>query len=134
MIADTFLSINQLGQTILPELFKYSRSWQKKLQKSISKNRQILKEVLGKHPKVKLQLPAGGLYAMLQIDTILGDEDLTIELIERTGTYYHPGAFYGLPSGENTHPYLIVNLFQNSKTLQQSLKKLIAYLQPRQSS
>ncbi len=131
MVADTFLSINQLGQTVLPEVFKYSRGWRKKLQKHLAKNRQIVIDTIGKNSKITLTHAAGGLYTVAQIDTILNDEDLVIELIERTGTYYHPGAFYGLPSGKNNKPYLIIDLFQAPALLKKSLKKLINYLQPR---
>lgn len=131
MVADTFLSINQLGQTVLPELFKYSRGWRKKLQKHLAKNRQIVIDTIGKNSKITLTHPAGGLYTLAQVDTILSDEDLVIELIERTATYYHPGAFYGLPGTEKSKPYLIIDLFQAPALLKASLKKLTKYLQPR---
>ncbi|MCC7431940.1 pyridoxal phosphate-dependent aminotransferase [Candidatus Peregrinibacteria bacterium] len=136
-LADTFLTLNQLSQTVLPELVKYSRKWRKNFVKSIEKNRQILVSKLKKSPQLKLHAPAGGFYSFIEVqdwpnnsDENTASEDFVIALLQETGVYVHPGQYYGQKQG----CYFMICFLQDQRTLRSSLKKINKFLKARFSS
>jgi aspartate/methionine/tyrosine aminotransferase len=124
-LADTFLNLNQLSISILPELLKYGRKWRKKFQKRLRINRQILIKTLAKAKNLKLIKPEGGFYGMIEIlKTKSLGEKLSIKLINETGLYLHPADFYGLPESA----YLMICFLQDPKVLRRGLKRLLKFL------
>jgi aspartate/methionine/tyrosine aminotransferase len=132
-MADTFLTLNQLSQTILPEVVRYSRRWRKKFQKVVEKNRHILAGKLSKCPRLKFHYPEGGFYVFLEVlpdphlppaDTVQSDEDFVVELLEKTGIYVHPGRYYGQKEG----CYFMICFLQDPGILRNSLKKIVKHL------
>jgi alanine-synthesizing transaminase len=130
-MADTFLTLNQISQTILPELVKYSRKWRKNFIKTIEKNRQTLIAKLGKFSQIRLHSPEGGFYAFVEVkDWPKKDqdnsesEDFAIQLLQESGVYVHPGDYYSQKSG----CHFMICFLQDPKTLRRSLKKITRFL------
>ena len=157
MLADTFLNLNQLSQTILPEVVRYSRRWRHRFQKVVEKNRDILVGKLSKAPRLQFHYPEGGFYALIEVlppetqpavtkttesDAVIAptspesaspapleftnSEDFSVQLLEKTGVYVHPGTYYGLQTG----CYFMTCFLQNPSTLRKSLKKIVKFLKP----
>lgn len=142
LISDTFLNVNQLSQTILPEVVRYSRHWRRKLQKAVEKNRDILVGKLSKSPRLKFHYPEGGFYALIEVLppveqvppapegikalSFENSEDFAVSLLEKTGVYVHPGSYYGQEKG----CYFMACFLQEPAILRKSLKKIIKYLRP----
>jgi len=144
---DTFLTVNQLSQTVLPEIVRYSRKFRKKFQKTVEKNRHILVGKLSKSPRLKFHFPEGGFYAFVEVlpadssapessnssgktplkeQSFAGDEDFVVRLLEKTGIYVHPGNFYR----QQNRCYFMICFLQAPGVLRTSLKKIIKFLKP----
>lgn len=131
-IADTFLTLNQFSQTILPEVVKYSRKWRRRFQKVVEKNRHIVVSRLEKSPRLRFHRPEGGFYAFIEVLDSNGQrqsaenasEQFVLDLLENTGIYVHPGYYYGQKSG----CYFMLCFLQDPKILRVSSKKLLKFL------
>lgn len=142
LISDTFLNVNQLSQTVLPEVVRYSRRWRRKLQKAVEKNRDILVGKLSKSLRLKFHFPEGGFYALIEVlppgaevtptasesqpPVFENGEDFAVSLLEKTGIYVHPGSYYGQEKG----CYFMVCFLQEPSILRKSLKKIVKFLRP----
>ncbi len=134
-MADTFLTLNQLSQSVLPEVVKYSQRWRRKFQKAVEKNRHILAGKLSKCSRLKFHYPEGGFYTFVEVlpDPHLPapakpqtDEDFVVNLLAATGVYVHPGHYYG----QQTGCYFMICFLQDPGTLRNSLKKIVKFLRP----
>jgi aspartate/methionine/tyrosine aminotransferase len=124
-LADTFLTLNQLSQTLLPEIIKNSLKWRYKFAQQVEKNHRLASRLLRKVPNLKLHKPEGGFYCLLEASIKkTTDQELVIDLLKQTGVYLHPGQYYGLNPNSN---YLILCFLQNPRVLTSSLKKVAKY-------
>ncbi len=138
LLGDTFLNLNQLAQTVLPEVIKFSRRWRKKFQKTVERNRDILVSKLSKSPRLKFHFPEGGFYAFIEILDEQGktqtgedlDQKFVVELLEKTGVYLHPGHYYG----KKSPCYAMICFLQEPRILRNSLKKIVKFLKPPKSA
>ena len=124
-LADTFLTLNQLSQTILPEIIKNSVNWRYKFSQQVEKNYRLAERLLRKVPHLKLYKSDGGFYCLLQAS--IGkktDQDLVVDLLKQTGVYLHPGHYYGLTPESN---FLMLCFLQDPRVLTSSLKKVVKY-------
>lgn len=126
-LADTFLTLNQISQTILPEIVKYSRKWRKNFIKVVEKNRDIATRKLSKSPHIRMHFPEGGFYCLAEVKDWPADpegEDFVISLLNETGIYVHPGRYYG----QNKGCYFMVCFLQDHNTLRRGIKKITKFL------
>lgn len=124
-LADTFLTLNQLSQTVLPEIIKHTEKWRYKFARQVEKNYRLAARLLRKVPQLKFHKPDGGFYCLLEATTgKKTDQDLVIDLLKQTGVYLHPGHYYGLNPESN---YLVLCFLQDPRVLTSSLKKVAKY-------
>lgn len=131
LMADTFLTLNQLSQAVLPEIIKFSKKWRHHFQKVIGKNQRILVGKLSKYPRLRFHHPAGGFYAFIEVLDDHGqsihdenaDQQTVVALLEKTGIYLHPGQYYGQKDG----CYIMICFLQDPKILRLSLKKIARF-------
>lgn len=127
LLGDTFLSINQLSQTILPEIVEYSVNWRKNYLNIIKKNRKFLFRKLAKSRFIELYETKGGLFNLFKInlpDQKLNDLQFATNLLQETGVYLHPGTYYG----KNNGIYLVICYLQDPDNLNKGVKRLLKYL------
>ncbi len=127
LLGDTFLSINQLSQTILPEIVEYSVNWRKNYLNIIKKNRKFIFNKLKKNQFIELYETKGGLFNLFKIslpDSKLNDLQFATNLLQETGIYLHPGTYYGKSEGI----YLVICYLQDPDNLYKGIKKLMKYL------
>ncbi len=132
-LADTFLTLSQFSQTVLPEVVRFSNKWRRKFQKIVEKNRHILVGKLSKCPRLHFHFPEGGFYAFIKVladpespGAVLSDEDFAVDLLEKTGIYVHPGYYYAQKDG----CYFMICFLQDPGVLRTSLKKIVKYFRP----
>ncbi len=133
-LADTFLSVNQFSQTILPDLVEHAGLWRRRLQRRLAKNQRLLCHLLGKSPRLRFHQPQGGFYLFVEVLDEAGqplaahqsDQQFCLSLLKQTGIYVHPGSYYGLPNG----CHFMICFMQNPRLLRRACKKILKFLGP----
>ena len=64
----------------------------------------------------------GGWYAILRVPATRSDEQLCIDLLEKTGVLVQPGYFYDFPR----EGYLVLSLIAPEQDFQEGVKRLLA--------
>jgi len=131
-LADTFLTINQVSQAILPEIVRHSHRWRKRFQAIVEKNSRTIIKRLGKSPQLRFHHPEGGFYAFIELLDEHGqsntqpnaDQNFSLQLLKQTGIYIHPGHYYS----QKTGCYFMLCFLQDPKTLRISCKNLLKFL------
>ncbi len=75
-------------------------------------------------PEVSARLPGGGWSAALRVPAVVGEEELTLELLEKDGVAVHPGYFFDFP-GAGT---LVLSLLPEPATFSEGVRRLLARL------
>jgi aspartate/methionine/tyrosine aminotransferase len=124
-LADTFLTLSQISQTIAPEIISGTEKWRYKFQQQVEKNRNLVCKKLAKVPGVSFQQPAGGLFALIQVpQSQLTAEELVLDLLKNTSVYVHPGSYYGLAPEKAS---FVICFLQDPSVLSRSIKHIIKY-------
>ncbi len=124
VIADTYLSMNTPVQLAMPALLEQRHSFQKQLLARVRKNLAELDGQLSLQRSCTRWTVEGGWYAVLRVPATRPDEELSIELLERSGVYVHPGHFYDFPADG----FLVVSLITREEEFRAGLKLLLSRL------
>jgi alanine-synthesizing transaminase len=124
IIADTYLSLNSPTQWAFPELLAQRRTIQRQLKERTQENWASLKSRMSGKPCCELLETEGGWYAVLRIAKKISEEDLAIEIMERTNVLVHPGHFYDFPSGS----HLVISLITPEDAFQIGIARILEYL------
>ena len=71
--------------------------WRVPLEFDRSQGTYLLTEPMAELPAVTVPAVAGGWSAMLRIPTVIDEEELALDLLERRGVAIHPGYFFDFP-------------------------------------
>jgi alanine-synthesizing transaminase len=124
IIADTYLSLNSPTQWAFPELLAQRRAIQRQLKEKTQATWASLKSRMSGKPCCELLETEGGWYAVLRIAKKISEEDLVIEIMEKTNVLVHPGHFYDFPSGS----HLIISLITPEDAFQMGISRILEYL------
>ncbi|HTQ79726.1 MAG TPA: pyridoxal phosphate-dependent aminotransferase, partial [Thermoanaerobaculia bacterium] len=119
-VADSYLSVATPVQRALPELLALAPRLQALLRERLRTNLATLRAALAGSPGIELLEPEGGWSAVLQVPGSLPDEDLTLELLERTGVLLHPGYFFDFASED----FLVLSLLPEPVIFAQGVCRL----------
>ncbi|MEP5763189.1 MAG: pyridoxal phosphate-dependent aminotransferase [Halieaceae bacterium] len=86
--------------------------------------RDIVMQVLGGHPRITLQQPAGAFYAFPRIDGIESSMDFALGLLEAEDVGVAPGYTFG----EGNEQHIRICFARNHAQLQEGLERLLRYL------
>ena len=100
MIADSYLSVGTPVQRALPEVLELAPRIRSAILERVRGNLQTLRRLPG------LLEPAGGWSAVLRFALPQSDEELALEILERTGVLVHPGYFFDF----ETDDFLVLSL------------------------
>lgn len=131
---DTFLNCSSLSQSILPGLFLAGADFTRGMVDEVAGNRELLLRSLSELPgSVTLKPPSGGIHCILEIANEErrweDDEELAVDLLERTGVYLHPGYFYGLdPGARSRRIFAVVSFLKRRSALTEGLARLASFL------
>lgn len=122
VIADTYLSVNAPAQLAIPAFLEQRHSFQRQLMARVLRNLSQLDDRLAAQTLCTRLQMEGGWYAVLRVPATRSDEDLAIELLEKSGVYIHPGHFYDFPNDG----YLIVSLITAEPQFAEGVSRLLA--------
>jgi len=124
VIADTYLSVNTPVQLAAPELLAQRRRIQALLLDRVRTNLDELDFLLAKQKACQRLEVEGGWYAVLRVPATQSDDDLAIELIEKTSVLVHPGHFYDFPSDG----YMVLSLITPTGHFREGVQRVLAQL------
>ncbi|HTF35057.1 MAG TPA: pyridoxal phosphate-dependent aminotransferase [Myxococcota bacterium] len=116
VIADTYLTVNALGQLLLPNLLAGRAAAQAEILGRVRTNRAILRRALGAYSGATLLPADAGWCAIVRVQGMPGgpppDEDaLVAELLDGPGVLVQPGWFFDLiPDAEEKAAHLVLSL------------------------
>jgi len=92
VIADTYLSVNQMAQQALPELLDQRHVFQSAVRRRLGNNRDHLAKTFG-----AMQSAGGGWAAVLTLPEGQQDEAFALALLHEKSTRVHPGYLFDFP-------------------------------------
>ena len=123
-IADTFLSVATPVQLALPALLRDGAVVREAIKRRCRENLAALRCLLAQQPAVSVLPPGGGWSAVLRYPAVVGEEELTIELLETDSVAVHPGFFFDFPSDGT----LVVSLLPESAVFEEGARRLLRRL------
>lgn len=124
VIADTYLSMNAPIQLAAPALLEQRHSVHQQLIARVETNLAELDRQLASQSLCARLEVEGGWYAVLRVPVTRTDEQLCIELLQKTGVLAQPGYFYDFHSDG----YLVLSLITPEETFAEGLKRLLAFV------
>ena len=106
VIADTYLSMNAPVQLAASTFLEMRHGFQQQVMARIRTNLAELDHQLAGQKHCSRLEVEGGWYAVLRVPATRSDEDLAVELLEKSDVYVHPGHFYDF----HQDGYLVVSL------------------------
>ena len=106
VVADTYLSMNTPVQLATPALLDQRAGLRVQLMGRITRNLHELDCMLQSQPACARLQVEGGWYAVLRVPVTRSDEELAVELVDKSGVLVHPGHFYDFASDG----YLVASL------------------------
>jgi aspartate/methionine/tyrosine aminotransferase len=121
VIADTYLTVNGLGQLVVPDLLEGRGSTQAEILERIHTNRALLHRALSENPRTTLLPADAGWCAVVRVQggpsAPPPDEDaLVAELLDGPGVLVQPGWFFDLfPEAGEQAAHLVLSLLPTPK-------------------
>ena len=124
LIADTFLSVATPVQVALPGILALAPAIRLQILDRVLRNDGRLRDVVRNIPSIVALPVEGGWSAVLRVPATRSDEDLAVELLERTGVLIHPGYFFDFP----TDGYVVVSLLTHPDEFDEGIRRLITFV------
>lgn len=118
MVADSYLSVGTPVQRALPGILELAPRIRSAILERVRGNLQTLRTLPG------LLEPAGGWSAVLRFALPQSDEELALEILERTGMLVHPGYFFDF----ETDDFLVVSLLPAPARFEEAVRRLAGCL------
>src|SRR5262249_24868024 len=106
VVCDAYLAVSTPVQLSAARLLSRGLRIRTQIQTRIASNHARLLSAVESAPAFRVLRAEGGWYGVLQVPTFQPEEDLVLELLERSGVLVHPGYFFDFPR----ESYLIVSL------------------------
>jgi alanine-synthesizing transaminase len=120
VIADTYLSANEVTQRALPWLLsKASAERRRQIFERLQQNRRIAQSLQRDIPEVSVLPVQGGWYQVLRLPALMSEERWVLELLEH-GVLVQPGWFYDFPD----EPWVVVSLLTPPQVFAEGLSRL----------
>ena len=124
VVADTFLSVNTPVQHALPAWLGSRRSIQQQISARVKDNLEALDTRLKPADAVDRLNVEGGWYAILRAPALDQGEDVTLQLLVRSGVAIHPGSFFGMTDER----HFVISLLPESSVFAEGMKEIIQFL------
>lgn len=121
-ICDTYLSVSTPVQLAVPDLLARGAACRAQVARRIAVNRRRLVESVGSAPAVDLLHAEGGWYAVLRVPSILGEEQLALELLREDHVLVHPGYFFDF----SHEAFVVLSLLPAPETFAEGVARLLA--------
>ena len=94
-VSDAYLSVSTPAALALPSLLAAGAPVHGAIADRCRSNLTRLRNLVLEHPAISLGPVGGGWNAVLRVPSVLSEEDLCLQLLERRGIAVHPGRFFG---------------------------------------
>jgi aspartate/methionine/tyrosine aminotransferase len=121
LIADNFLSASTPVQAALDDLLRIGASIHASIRDRIRRNLDFLQRAVAVTPSVTALPVEGGWSVVLRVPRVRTDEELTIDLVERSGVLVQPGYFFDFPDDG----YLVVSLLTRPDVFEEGIARLL---------
>lgn len=122
VIADAYLSMNAPIQLALPSFLQQRKGFQEQLIARVRDNLHELDRQIAAQTSCSRLEVEGGWYVVVRVPATRPDEDLTVDLLESSDVYVHPGHFYDFPCDG----YLIASLITPKHDFVEGIRRLLA--------
>lgn len=119
LIADQYLSVGGPVQEALPGLLAAGAGVREAIVRRLRANLETLRGWVARHPELTLLPVGGGWTAVLRYPSVVDEEALVLELLDRHGVAVHPGYFFDFPAPG----YLVLSLLPPPTTLTAALNQ-----------
>jgi aspartate/methionine/tyrosine aminotransferase len=121
MIADMYLSVSTPVQTAAPELIARGAGIRAQILTRIRGNADSLKTLAAGVPSVEVLHGESGWSAVLRVPSIRSEEELALDLLERSGVIVHPGFFFDFAH----EAFLIVSLLPEPEAFAEGIRRVL---------
>jgi hypothetical protein len=125
VMCDAYLSVSTPVQWAAPRLLQEGASVREQIRERIRANYKHLAEAVRAHPSCTLLNLEAGWYAVIQVPSMLGEEALVLELLERGDVLVHPGYFFDFPR----EAFLVVSLLPRVSDFQIGITRVLSYVE-----
>jgi len=124
LVTDSYLSVASPVQRALPGILALAPRIRATILDRLRTNLSTLRTALAGLEGVALYEPEGGWSAVLSVSGRATDEDLVLDLLERTGVRVHPGYFFDFAGGD----FLVISLLPDPAAFAEGLQRLAGFL------
>jgi alanine-synthesizing transaminase len=93
-VCDTYLSVSTPVQAAARELLERGRVVRTAIQERVQANYRRLQALVAAVPACQILAAEGGWYGVVQVPTLMTEEDLVVTLLTGDGVLLHPGYFF----------------------------------------
>jgi alanine-synthesizing transaminase len=119
-ICDAYLSVSTPVQVGVHELLKTGAQVRSQIQERVRNNFAALVKIAAAFPSCSVLPLEAGWYAVIQVPTIRPEEELVLELLDRTGVLVHPGYFFDF----EREAFLVISLLPEAASFSSALQTL----------
>jgi aspartate/methionine/tyrosine aminotransferase len=124
LVCDTYLSVSTPVQLAAAGLFERGAAIRDQIARRIAANDRTLREQVAGAAACGVLRSEGGWYGVVQVPTLVAEEDLALGLLEAEGVLVHPGYFFDFPR----ESYLVVSLLVDEQAFADGIRRLLRHL------
>ena len=98
-VADAYLSVSTPVQVAAAELLRRGATVRGQIQARLQANLATVRRLVALHPSCELLRAEGGWSVVLRVPSIVPEDRLVVDLLERTSVLVHPGFFFDFTRG-----------------------------------
>ena len=122
LICDTYLSVSTPVQLAAAELFERGAVVRAQICARTLANYHQLNTAVRSAPACRVLTAQGGWYAVIQVPTLVPEEELVLRLLTRHGVLAHPGYFFDFPR----ESFLIVSLLPPTPSFSIGIDRILS--------
>ncbi|NOT46101.1 MAG: aminotransferase class I/II-fold pyridoxal phosphate-dependent enzyme [Acidobacteria bacterium] len=120
-IADSFLSVSTPVQVAVHRLLEEGGAVREAIRARTADNLVRARRLVAAFPSCEILRAEGGWSAVIRVPATRGEEELTLDLLERAHALVHPGYFFDFPR----EAFLVVSLLGPSAAFEDGLRRLL---------
>ena len=129
LIADTYLSVSTPVQVAAGRLLTEGAPVRQQIQQRLDTNLHHLRRQIDDAPACQMLTLEGGWYAVLQVPSLMPEDELLLTLLSKDDVLVHPGFFFDFPR----ETFVIVSLLTPDAEFVEATRRLLARCVPHQS-
>jgi aspartate/methionine/tyrosine aminotransferase len=123
-VADAALSVSAPVALAAPELLSAAGQVRDAIGDRCRSNLSGLRGLAAPHSALTLPLVGGGWSAVLRVPSVVNEESLCLELLERHGVAVYPGHFFGFSRGS----WLVLSLLPEPEIFAEGVRRMFGFL------